>query len=114
MVDPADPWPLERDLIFLNHGSFGSCPRPVQAVQARLREELEAQPIRFLIGELEDRLDGVRAALGAVLGADAQDLAFVANATTGVNAVLRSLELGSGDELLTTSHEYNACKNALD
>ncbi len=114
MSDPRDLWPLERDLVFLNHGSFGSCPRAVLAVQARLREELEAQPIRFMIAELEGRLDGVRAALAPVIGARPDDLGFVTNATTGVNAVVRSLHLAAGDELITTNHAYNACKNALE
>ena len=70
--------------------------------------------MRFLGRELEGRLDAARAALAAFVGADPDDLAFVANATGGVNAVLRSLALASGDELLTTDHAYAACKNTLD
>ena len=70
--------------------------------------------MRFLSRELDDRLDAARAALAAFLGADPDDLAFVPNATGGVNAVLRSLRFAPGDELLTTDHAYNACRNALD
>jgi isopenicillin-N epimerase len=75
---------------------------------------MEAEPVRFLSRELDDRLDRAREALAAFVGADPDDLAFVTNATSGVNAVLRSLALGPGDELLTTDHAYNACRNAVD
>ena len=107
-------WPLDRDILFLNHGSFGACPSEVLQHQAALRAEMEAEPVRFLSRELDDRLDAARTALAAFLGADAEDLAFVTNATSGVNAVVRSLVLAPGDELLTTDHAYNACKNALE
>jgi isopenicillin-N epimerase len=70
--------------------------------------------VRFLGRELEGLLDRAREALGAFVGADPDDLAFVPNATTGVNTILRWLELEPGDELLATDHTYNACRNALD
>ena len=82
--------------------------------QARLRDRLEAEPARFLARELEGLLDEARRALGAFVGADADGLAFVPNATTGVNTVLRSVDLSAGDEILATDHTYNACRNAVD
>ena len=107
-------WPLDPAVAFLNHGSYGACPREVLRHQADLRAEMEAEPVRFLGRDLDDRLDAARAALGAFVGADPDDLAFVSNATGGVNAVLRSLRLAPGDELLTTDHAYQACRNTLD
>jgi len=110
----AERWSLERDLVFLNHGSFGACPTEVLRHQATLRAEMEAEPVRFLSRELDDRLDAARASLAAFVGADPDDLAFVTNATGGVNAVLRSRVFAAGDELLTTDHAYNACRNTLN
>jgi len=100
-------------VIFLNHGSFGACPRAVLAAQQALRAELEANPVAFLGRQLDDRLAAARAAVGAFVGADPDDLAFVPNATAGIATVLRSLEIGPGDDLLATDHEYNAALNAL-
>jgi isopenicillin-N epimerase len=107
-------WMLDPGVTFLNHGSFGACPRAVFEAAARVRERVEREPVRFLIGELEPLLDEARAVVAAFLGAQADDLAFVPNATAGANTVLRSLPLSPGDELLTTDHAYNACKNALE
>ncbi|BAU43130.1 aminotransferase class V-fold PLP-dependent enzyme [Leptolyngbya sp. O-77] len=107
-------WSLDPAFTFLNHGSFGACLLAVQQRQQELRRQLEAQPVRFFGRSLEPLLDESRAVLAAFVGASPADLAFVPNATTGINTVLRSLSLRPGDELLTTDHEYNASRNALD
>ena len=114
MTDLRSHWTLDPAVTFLNHGSFGACPRPVLAYQSRLRDELEAEPVRFLARELEPRLDEALEVLGRFIGARGKDVAAVPNATAGVNAVLRSLELQPGDELLVTDHGYNACRNAVE
>lgn len=111
--DLRSHWTLDPSVAFLNHGSFGACPRPVLEAQAAWRARLEAEPVRFMVRELEPGLDAARDAVGKFVGADADDVAFVPNATTGVNTVLRSLEFAPGDELLTTDHVYNACGNVL-
>ncbi|MDQ6795330.1 MAG: aminotransferase class V-fold PLP-dependent enzyme [Chloroflexota bacterium] len=100
-------------MTFLNHGSFGACPETVLATQAEWRDRMEREPVLFLGRELEGLLEAARAQVGAFIGADPDDLAFVPNATAGVNTVLRSLNFAPGDELLTTDHEYNATLNAI-
>ena len=107
-------WLLDPKVIFLNHGSFGACPKHVLECQGEWRGRLERQPLQFLVRELEAHLDSAREFLAQFVGADANDVAFVPNATTGVNAVLRSLKFKPGDELLVTNHEYNASRNVLD
>lgn len=111
--DPRSLWSLDEDITYLNHGSFGACPKAVLESQSRFRERLEREPVLFLARELEGLLDSSRRALGAFLGANPDGIVFVPNATTGVNTVLRSLRLGPGDEMLTTNHSYPSCKNTL-
>ena len=113
MTTSPSPWLLDPDVVFLNHGSFGACPRPVMEEQQRWRERLEREPVRFMARDLEGLMDEARGKVAAFVGADSGDLVFVPNTTSGVNAVLRSLSFASGDELLLTSHEYNACANAV-
>ncbi len=107
------PWRLDPGLSYLNHGGYGACPEPALEAQRVWRDRLEAAPTRFYQRELEGFLDESRRTMAAFLGADAEDLAFVANATTGVSTVLASLRFVPGDELIATSHEYNATLNAL-
>ena len=109
---PASDWLLDPSVTFITHGTFGACPRPVLELQSQLREQIEREPVKFLDYGLERRLDEARASLAAYLGAQAFDVSFQPNATTGVNTVLHSLDLRPGDEILTTDHEYNACANA--
>ncbi len=112
--DWAEYWLLAPRITFLNHGSFGACPKAVLAFQQDLRQRLEREPVTFFVRAFERRLDEAREVLAAFVGANPRDLVFVPNATYGINAVLRSLSLAEGDELLVTNHEYNASRNALD
>ncbi len=106
-------WALKPRTVFLNHGSFGACPKPILKLQAELRREMEAEPVQFLWRRYEERLEPSRVALAKFVGAKSRDLVFVTNATTGANAVVRSLQLRRGDEVLTTNLDYNACRNVL-
>lgn len=101
---------LRPDVVFLNHGSFGACPRVVFEEYQRLQRELESEPVDFLhtARTLPGRMAAARAELAAFLGAARDDLVFVPNATWGGNVVARSLRLAPGDEVLTTDHEYGA------
>jgi isopenicillin-N epimerase len=107
-------WTLDPEVTFLNHGSFGATPRVVLEKQNAFRAQMEREPVRFFVRELEPLLDAARAELAAFLNADAEGIAFVTNATAGFNAVLRSLDLDKFDELLVTTHEYNAVRNTVE
>ncbi len=107
-------WLLDPGIAYLNHGSFGATPRVILARQDELRMQLEREPVRFMVRELEPLLDEARNTLAAFVGANPAAIAFVPNATAGVNAVLRSLDLDRHDELIVTSHEYNASRNSLE
>ena len=113
-VEPALLWGLNRSVLYLNHGSFGACPVAILAAQTQLRLRMESEPVDFLSGALPALLAESRAELARFVSADEADLVFVANATTGVNAVLQSLALEPGDELLVTNHTYGACRKAVD
>lgn len=113
-----DGFLLDPEVVHLNHGSFGACPEPVFEEYQRLQRELEAGPTDFFTrrvarwfwsgGEKPGRLAEARASLAAFVGARTEDLVFVSNATSGLNAVIRSLRLDPEDEILTTRHEYGA------
>lgn len=104
----------DPELTFLNHGSFGACPLAVMAEQDRLRRLYERDPVAFVVREQEAVFDEARAAVAELVGARAEDIAFVPNATTGVNTVLASTPFRAGDEILITNHGYNACNNAAE
>ncbi len=106
-------WALKPGIVFLNHGSFGACPSAILQLQTELRRRMEAEPVQFLWRHYEERLQVARTEVARFVGASPRDLVFVTNATTGVNAVLSSARLGHGDEILTTDHDYNACRNVL-
>jgi len=99
---------LDPDIIFLNNGSFGACPRPVFEDYQRWQQELERRPVEFLGRQAVDLLGVARVKLGEYLTCDADDVVYFPNPTTAINMVARSLNLKPGDEILTTNHEYGA------
>lgn len=113
-VSLRDLFQLDAGITFLNHGSFGACPRTVLEAQQALQREMERNPVEFLARRSAVLLKEARRALGEVVGARAEDLVFVPNATHAVNTVARSLAFEPGDEILTTDHEYGACDNTWD
>jgi isopenicillin-N epimerase len=100
---------LDPDVTFLNHGSFGATPKTVFERYQAWQRELEREPVDFIARRLGPLLAAARGELGAFVGARADDLTFVQNATTGVNVAARALRLAPGDEVLTTNLEYGAC-----
>ena len=105
---------LDPDIVFLNHGSFGACPRVVFDAYQAWQRELERQPVAFVGRRQEPLLDAARAYLATYLNAGPDDLSFVVNATSGLNVIARSLPLAAGDEILTTDLEYGALNLTWD
>jgi isopenicillin-N epimerase len=99
---------LDPEVVYLNHGAYGACPRPVLDEYQRRQRELERQPAEFLARRWDGLLAEARAELAGYVGARPEDLVFVPNATTAMNTVARSLRLSPGDEVLTTGDEYGA------
>src|SRR5258708_4918783 len=111
-------WLLDPEITYLNHGTVGAPPRRVLQAQQALRDEMERQPSRFVLRELhghqpmpwrrESRLRDPSGRIAPCVGARPEDLVFVPNVTTGLNAVLRSVPLGPGDEVVITDLGYGA------
>jgi isopenicillin-N epimerase len=104
---------LDPGVSYLNHGSFGAVPIAVQRAQQRLRDEIEANPVRFYAQGMVDRIIHTRRHLAAFLGADPDGSALVPNTTTAVSVVLESVRLAPGDEVLLTDHGYGAVDLAV-
>jgi isopenicillin-N epimerase len=120
MIDPPGPIPgarmlfsLDPSVSYLNHGSFGALPISVQRAQQRLRDEVEANPLRFYATGLMDRILHSRRHLASFLGADPDGSALVQNTTSAVSLVLQSIRLGPSDEVLLSDHAYGAVAMAV-
>ncbi|MGC9347183.1 MAG: aminotransferase class V-fold PLP-dependent enzyme, partial [Anaerolineae bacterium] len=115
MVQPLkDLFLLDPDVIYLNHGSFGACPRPVFAQYQAWQRELERNPVNFISTRLPGLMGEARADLGAYLGVTGDDVVYFANPTTAVRMICRCLQLEPGDEVLTTDWEYPAMDGTWD
>ena len=99
---------LDPNIIYLNHGSFGACPKPIFADYQKWQVELEREPVQFILKNSLDYLKTSKAALAQYINCDPDDFYFTVNPTVAINTVMRSLDLKPGDEILATNHEYGA------
>ena len=106
-------WNHDKNIVFLNHGSFGSCPKAILDLQTKIKQRTEQDPIRELVTDFEARYIENKNALAQFVGCNANDLVLMKNTTSGANTILNSLSFEAGDELLTHSHAYGACVNVL-
>ena len=107
-------WLLDREVAHCNHGSFGAVPAVVLDAQDKFRRQMAVNPMRWFHRELPALVAAARAEVATFLGADADDLAFVSNVSSGVSAITQSLRLSAGDEVLSSDHAYGAVSYALD
>ena len=106
-------WRLDPEIAYLNHGSFGATPHPILNEQSRLRLELESDPVHFFVRIYPDLLKRARETVGAFINADPDGLAFIPNATAGVNHILKCLSLGPEDDMVISDHGYGAVIKTL-
>ena len=99
---------FDQNITFLNHGSFGACPKPIFEEFQRFQLELETDPVEFITKKQPKYLKTARESLAAFVGCEAQDLFFTSNPTFAINVIMRSIKLEKGDEILSTNHEYGA------
>lgn len=109
----AELWSLNPEILFLNHGSFGACPKAILQKQQEYSERFETEPVHFVLRELDGLLLKSKEALATFIGANAANLALVHNVTTAVNTVFKSYSWKEGDEVVITNHIYGACRIAL-
>ncbi len=105
---------LDPEVVFLNHGSFGACPRPVFETYQRWQYELERNPVAFIQTRLPVEIEKARCKLASFLGTSCEDVVYFTNPTTAFNMVVRSLDLNPGDEILTTCYEYPAMERTWE
>ncbi len=105
----ARHWRHDPSVVFLNHGSFGSCPSLVLQAQSLWRDRMEAELVRFHLCELDPAMDAARDRVAAMVGAESAGVVWAPNATQAVAEVLHNVRLEPGDELLVNTHEYPAC-----
>jgi len=113
-VSPIEGWALDPSIVHLNHGSYGGCLRRVIDVATAMRVRLEAAPMQFFVLDWQRAIDEARDRLAAFVRTAAERLAFVPSSTTGIAIALHSATLAAGDEIVTTSHVYPACRFQLE
>ncbi len=106
-------WHLDPNLVFLNHGSFGACPKDLLQQQNEYRKQLETSPIHFMVHVLPTLLADNKQALAELLHCQSSALFFIQNATQGVQTALNHLPVQAGDEIIYSNHIYGACRNQL-
>ena len=104
---------LADRIAHLNHGSYGAAPRVVTEAAQIWRQRMEADPTRFFREDLPAAVRAAAARVAGFLGGRGKDWAFLENATQGTNAIIASLNLEPGDELMCLSQVYNAVGNTM-
>ncbi|MEO8721257.1 MAG: aminotransferase class V-fold PLP-dependent enzyme, partial [Ginsengibacter sp.] len=109
-----DQFQLDPKITFLNHGSFGACPKPIFENYQYWQKALEKEPVQFFYKESQEALLISKKALADYIGCDPNDFFFIQNPTSAINQIVKSLNLQSGDEILTTNLEYGAIDKTFD
>lgn len=114
MPSNTENWLLNRGVTYLNHGSFGACPRYVMEYRSRLLSEIESEPMDFLVRRLPGELSAQITTLESFLGAGPGTIVLTDNTTTGINSVIKSIRFMPGETVLLSSQAYFSTRNALN
>ena len=109
-----DQYLLKKNIIFLNHGSFGACPKSVFNNYQNWQRIIETQPVQYFSSDIYNYLKKSRIDLSNFISCDSNDLIFVPNPTTAINSIIRSLQIENNYDVLTTNHEYGAMIRAWE
>ena len=112
LIDP-ELWHLDPALQFLNHGSYGACPKEILEVQRAIQLSMERSPVHFMLQQLPELTRKARECLSDLLSADPEHLVFVSNASEGVATALDAISWRSGDEVVLSQDSYPACRHML-
>ena len=104
---------MDDEVFPVNHGSYGLTPTPVLEKYLDLIVKNASYTDKFMKYGIKDSYVESLKAVGKVLNCDYHNLAFVDNATSGVNTILRSYPLKKGDKLVIQSTVYGACGNTV-
>ena len=99
---------VQKDITFLNFGSFGSCPKEIFSFYQQKQLELERQPVSFIVEKGIKELNQAREALATYVNCGPDDLVFVINPSYAINTIAKSFPMSIGDEILSTNLEYGA------
>jgi len=105
---------LNNNIVYLNHGSFGACPKPIFNSLLKWQTTLENQPVQFLVEDCEKLMYNSRKSLSSFIDCNPDDIVFFQNPTTAINEIVRSIAIEKGDEILSTDHEYGAMDRTWD
>ena len=98
---------LDPKICHLNCGSIGASPKVVVSAIQHATREIETNPYHHQFGDgIYSGIEALRGRAAKFVGAAADEVALIANTTSGMNAIANGLHLSPGDEVLTTNHEH--------
>lgn len=107
-----EAFPVLKDVVYLNVGTYGLMPEPALAEFQAIQAEFERRGVAS-DGTFGRKTEETRQRLAALIGAQAEEIAFTRNATDGINLVLAGIDWKPGDEVITTDEEHEAMNHPL-
>lgn len=113
-LDLLDKFGLDPNVLHLNHGAFGVAPISVRRQAEAWRDRAERNPNRFNGVELPGLVRQARHFAAAWLGVPPESVGLVRNVSEGASAVISSLDLEPGDQIVVCNHGYGSVRMAAE